>query len=192
MRISILATIIPADITCVEDFTPLKHLKERLEYFEIPKDKVLVMGKDTYENACVATGKPIGTNLLGRKIIILSKKPVPEYIQDNENLYYVSSTDYAVYTAYEIRTDEMIVVGGRSVHQLFFPIADRLYLIHIFGCFAGYQYFPKFSLEDWVCISRKYRDTDNKNGLDFGLKIFDRDRQVTAGKKTMGLDDISL
>lgn len=192
MKISILATIIPADITCVEDFTPLRHLKERLGYFEIPKDKVLVMGKDTYENACIATGKPIGTNLLGRKIIILSKKPVPEYIQDNEDLYYVSSTDFAVYTANEIEADEMIVVGGRSVHNLFFPIADRLYLIHIFGCFDGYQYFPKFSLKDWVCISRKYRDTDNKNSLNFGLKIFERNHQITADKKIMELDDISL
>lgn len=193
MRVSILATIIPTNMTCVEDFTPLKYLKERLGYFEeITENKVLVMGRITYENACTVMRKPLGTNLLGRKIIILSREPRLEYIQDNENLYLASSADDAIYTAYQIEADEIIVIGGESIHQLFFPITDRLYIIHIFGCFSGYQYFSKFLLEDWICISRKHRDTDNKNNFNFGLKIFDRSRQMPADRKIMELDDISL
>ncbi len=193
MRISMIAVIGPIKHVPKENITPLEYLPAHLKYFEeTSTDKLLVMGRVTYENTCTFIGKPLGATLPGRKIIILSRTPELTYTQDNENLFQASSADDAIFVAYQMGADEMIVVGGESTHQLFFPLTDRLYITHVFGCFSGYQYFSKFTLEDWKVVSRNYESANKLNPFNLSFKVFDRTRQEAKDKKIVTLENFSL
>ncbi len=193
MRISMIAVIGPIKHAPKEDITPLEYLPTHLKYFKkTTTDKLLVMGRVTYENTCTAIGKPFGATLPDRKIIILSRASELRYVKNNENLFQASSADDAVHIAYQNRADEIIVAGGESTHQLFFPLADRLYITHVFGCFSGYQYFPKFILGDWEVISRNYESANRLNPFNLSFKVFDRRREEIENKNTITLDDFAL
>ena len=59
--------------------------------------------------------------------------------------------------------DELMVIGGASIYELFLPRANRLYLTYVHGCFEGDVYFPAFDLANWQEVKRVDSQPDEKN-----------------------------
>ena len=112
-------------------------------------DKPVLMGRKTYES--------IGKPLPKRTNIILTHDR--DYQADG--CIVTLSIEEALDTAsgYE----EIMIIGGASIYELFLPRADRLYLTYIHGCFEGDVYFPAFHIADWQEVKRVDCQPDEKN-----------------------------
>lgn len=131
------------------------HLPEELQYFKkTTLGKPVLMGRQTFESM---NSKP----LPGRHNIILSQnrdfKP--------KDVTVVHSLAEALKAVGDV--EELMVIGGSQIFELFLPLASRLYLTIVHGQYEGDSYFPKMDWNEWEMIS------EDDRGL-FTIKIFDR------------------
>ena len=112
-------------------------------------------------------GKPV---LMGRKTFESIGKPLP----NRTNIILTHDLDYraegcVVTHSIEEALDrvsgceEVMIIGGASIYELFLPRADRLYLTHVHDCFDGDIYFPPFDITDWQEVKRVDCQPDGKN-----------------------------
>ena len=126
-------------------------LPSELKYFrETTKGKPVIMGRKTYESI----GKPMPERL---NIIVTRDK---NYKADN--CIVVNNREDAIKAAKV--SDEIMVIGGAEIYNLFLPIADGLYITKVHGKFKADTYFPEFNENEWIKVKEKFvgKDTDNK------------------------------
>ena len=111
--------------------------------------KPVLMGRKTYES--------IGKPLPKRTNIILTRDP--DY--QAEGCVVTHSIEEAFGTA--SGCEEIMVIGGASIYELFLPSVDRLYLTYIHDRFEGDVYFPPFDIADWHEVERVDCQPDEKN-----------------------------
>ena len=65
------------------------------------------------------------------------------------------------------RGDEVMVIGGGEIYELFLEHADRIYLTIVLDSFKGDAFFPEINLmEDWYDTTpARFRPVDGKNEL---------------------------
>ena len=109
-------------------------IKEDLIYFkEKTLGKTVVMGKNTFYS--------IGKALPGRNNIVLTSGNL-----DIDNIKVLH--DYK--EVFSLEEDEIYIIGGESIYNLFLPYADNLYLTEIDKEEAlADSYFPYFDKEDY-------------------------------------------
>lgn len=131
------------------------HLPEELQYFKkTTLGKPVLMGRKTFESM---NSKP----LPGRHNIILS-----------QNMDFKSQDVTVVHSLAEALkatkgVEELMVIGGAKIFELFLPLASRLYLTIVHGQYEGDSYFPRLDWNEWEMIS------EDDRGL-FTIKIFNR------------------
>ena len=157
MHISIIAAMSENGIIGSNNKLPW-HLPEELKYFKkVTTGKPIIMGRRTFESM---GNKP----LPNRTNIILSRLPnlsAPGCIV-------VNSIEEALKVARKTpEMNEVMVIGGAEVYQLFLPLASRLYLTLVHQNFVGDTYFPAITCSDWNLVSE-----DKQEG--FTLKVWDR------------------
>ena len=112
-------------------------------------------------------GKPV---LMGRKTFESIGKPLPK----RTNIILTRDLDYqadgcivrhSIEEALKTASgcEEIMIIGGASIYELFLPCADRLYLTYIHDCFEGDVYFPVFDMADWQEVKRVDCQPDEKN-----------------------------
>ena len=110
------------------------HLKKDLNNFKnLTMGKKIVMGANTYYS--------LPSKLENREYIVLSKKikaiPQGQVFADFKTLLaYLQSLD-----------EEVMIIGGAAIYELFLPYADRLYLTEIASHSDADTYFPVFILD---------------------------------------------
>lgn len=112
-------------------------------------DKPVVMGRKTFES--------IGKPLPKRTNIILTRDPKYQA----EGGIITHSIEEVLEAA--SGSQEIMIIGGAAIYELFLPRTDRLYLTYIHGCFEGDIYFPAFDLANWQEIKRVNHQADKKN-----------------------------
>jgi len=173
MEISMIAAIGNHNVIGYKGRMPWGRLPADLEYFQkITMDKVVVIGRVTYEGICAVIKKPLGSTLSRRKIIIISKTKNLNY--ECTDITLAISVEDALRKAYSMHTTEIMVAGGESVYKIFLNRANKLYITHINGNFPGDRYFPKFSIDNWEIFSQYSREADNKNPFKMKFKVFNR------------------
>lgn len=122
----------------------LFKIKEDFKWFIFhTKSKPVVMGRTTYES--------IGSPLKGRLNIVLSKDP--DYNPHPDVRVY---SDIAGVLADLRNEKEIMIIGGSSVYEQFFPYANRLYITKFKKTFKADTFFPKIEKEDWLrCYKRE-------------------------------------
>ena len=111
--------------------------------------KPVLMGRKTFES--------IGRPLPKRSNIILTH----DHDYQAEGCVVTHSIEEALDTA--SGCEEIMVIGGASIYELFLPRADRLYLTYIHDYFEGDIYFPAFNIADWQEVKRIDCQSDEKN-----------------------------
>jgi len=155
----------------------LCHLPNDLKRFkQLTTGKTVVMGRKTWDSLPV---KP----LPNRKNVVLSKD-----IKDNITICYYDKTllfqdidDVFLYIRgiESIDTqEEIFIIGGRQIYELFLPHANKLYLTQIYHKFENVDtYFPLDKNElilDWKCIEFLENQKDEKHLYDYAFKTFVR------------------
>jgi dihydrofolate reductase len=134
------------------------RLPADLAYFKKKTmDHTILMGRKTYES--------IGKPLPNRTNVILTQSK--DY--QAEGCLIVHSVEEAVE---KFKNEEIFVIGGAEVFQLFMPSVDRLYITLIEHEFKADTYFPEFDIEDWVLVSSEDGIKDAKNPYDYSFLVY--------------------
>jgi len=135
------------------------HLPEELKYFKkITSGKPIIMGRKTFESM---GSKP----LPNRQNIILTQDPnfvAPQCVVAH-------SVEEALSKV--LSTEEVMIIGGAHIYQLFLPMASRLYLTVVHIQVTGDTFFPALEPSDWELV-------EADPGVDFTTQVFDRKKSV--------------
>ena len=123
------------------------HYPEDLKYFKkTTLNKTVLMGLMTFHSITDRLGHP----LPNRKHIVAS---LEEFSYPD-----VSVIGDLISFLKEPHEEEIFVIGGKTIYELAFPYADRLYITHIKKEHLGNVYL-NFSLDGYKLISEK--NTEN-------------------------------
>lgn len=141
-----------------KDNQMLWHLPADFKHFkQTTLGKPIIMGRKTFES--------IGRPLPGRLNIVLSKGDKPPH----PDVVLVNTIEQAIEKAKQslLNTDEneIMVIGGGVIYELFLPIADRLYITEVNTQIDGDAYFPEINKNTWQETERSQGVIDEKNAL---------------------------
>ena len=116
---------------------------EDLKYFkQTTLHKSVLMGLNTFHSIMSINGKP----LPNRKLIVAS---LEEFSYPNVTV--ISDLIGFLKTPHD---EEIFVIGGKTVYELAFPYADKLYITHIKKAHKGNVYL-NFNLDNFEIIQKK-------------------------------------
>lgn len=167
------------------------HSETDLKWFQDhTKGKICIMGYNTFESM-----KEYKRFFKERIVFVITSKA--DYI--NENALYVGdengefnwiTTDFVKdieqclehiskiidkqdeFSKYGFNLSEIMVIGGQSIYNQFYPYCSRIYLTTIYKEVEGDSYFTKDLMQDWETIEMiPYKE---KNGLIGMFEIYDR------------------
>ena len=155
--ISMIAAMTP-DYVIGKDNQMLWHLPADFKFFkQTTLGKPIIMGRKTFES--------IGRPLPGRLNIVLSRgsdSPHPDVVLVNTVEEAINTAKQALSQSDE---NEVMVIGGGVVYELFMPLADRLYITEVNAKIDGDAHFPTIDKNQWQEISRNLGTVDEKNPL---------------------------
>ena len=133
----------------------LFHLCADLQRFKaLTLGHTVIMGRKTFESL------PYGA-LPNRRNIVLSGSMI-----EAPNIEVFSSLHEALKTCVE--DEEVFVIGGSSVYDEAFSLADRLYLTHVHTSPKLVDaYFPKLNKKDWFVVKEEQHVQDEQNDVSF-------------------------
>lgn len=121
------------------------HLPEDLRHFrELTLGKPVLMGRRTCES--------LGRALPGRTNVVVTRDPA-----------YRAPPGFEVYGSLEqalaacAAAPEIMVIGGATIYEQVFPLADRIYLTLIDRDFEGDTLFPEYDETAWRETGRSDR-----------------------------------
>lgn len=138
------------------------HLPADLRRFRtLTTGHVVVMGRKTFES--------IGRPLPDRTNVVLTRNPgyrAPGCIV---------ITDPAQIARFAAE-DDVFVIGGREIFDLYLPVTDRIYLTTVHGEFEGDTHFPLDALSAFVLKHEERHSRDERNAYDFTFAVYERPR----------------
>lgn len=143
----------------------LWRLPDDLKRFkQLTMGKPMIMGRKTFQS--------IGRPLPGRTSIVITRSSTNGF----EGVSEVNSVNEALKVAVQTGTDEVFVIGGGEVYQLFLPLADRIYLTIVDTTPEGDAYFKLDDPEKWQVISSEKHSRDERHSLSFEFVDLERIR----------------
>lgn len=128
------------------------HLPGDMKYFkDVTSGHTVLMGRKTYESI------PGGKGLPGRKNVVLSRKngDAGRIVEELGNL-----------------DEEVFVIGGGSIYEMFLPLSERLYLTEIEAEDAEADtFFPEF---DKNLYNRVEIDKGEDDGITYTFVRYDK------------------
>lgn len=123
------------------------HYPEDMKYFrDTTKGKTVVMGKETFNSILKSNKKP----LPNRHNIVVSRS-----MTDYPGVEVVH--DLFAYLKEE-HEEEIFIIGGKTIYELAFPYADRLYITDIKHVHEGDVYLKRFDLSAFKKVWEKETD----------------------------------
>jgi len=120
------------------------YYPEDLKYFkETTLNKTVLMGYNTYQSILRRLGKP----LPNRKNIVLTSQEIKE-----KEVTVIRDIFHFIETPHE---EEIFIIGGKQVYNLFIDKADKLYITHIDKEFDGDTVFPAIDYSKFQLVSEK-------------------------------------
>ena len=137
------------------------RLSNDLKRFKaITMGKPIVMGRKTWDS--------IGRALPGRQNIVITRQS--DFIAEGCDV--VGSVAQALAAAGD--TDEVMVIGGSQVYELFLPDADRIYLTRVHAEVEGDAFLPRTTLDEWHEVARESLAADESNEFDVEFITLER------------------
>jgi len=136
------------------------HLPNDMRFFrENTKGKTVVMGRKTYDSLNGALPK--------RRNLVLTRNPVWR-TDDAEVISDITSV-------LELAQDEeVMIIGGAQIYNLFMPYADKLLVTRIAETFEGDEHFPEYDEHVWELEWEESGIVDEKNEYPHQFQSFVR------------------
>ncbi|MCH4168020.1 MAG: dihydrofolate reductase [Streptococcaceae bacterium] len=140
------------------------HLPEDLKHFKnLTLGKPIVMGRVTYEGM----GKRA---LPGRQTIVLTQNK--NYNPENDQVIVMQTR--AEVLAYAETIDELMIIGGQRIFDLFMDVTDKVYLTIIHHQFDGDTWMSASHLSGFEQVSAVKHQKNEKNPYDFSFIEYQR------------------
>ena len=141
------------------------HLPNDMKHFKnITWGMPVVMGRKTFESL----GKP----LAGRKNIVITRHPQWKA----EGVVVVKNIDNALFVAKETDAKEIMVIGGGEIYKTLFDKAKRIYLTRVEAEPEADTFFPVLNPKEWLLLSQKNHEADEKNAYNYSFQVWERIR----------------
>ena len=140
----------------------LCHLPADLKHFKsLTTGHAIIMGRKTFESL------PKGA-LPHRTNIVLTTQNHVQY----DGCLIAKSVEEAFQLAKD--DDEIFIIGGKAVYEIFLPYADTLDLAMVDHVFDGDTRFPEFSPREWSILAEEYHPADEENKFPVRFALFTR------------------
>ncbi|XOD69956.1 MAG: type 3 dihydrofolate reductase [Sodalis sp. (in: enterobacteria)] len=159
MIISLIAAITVDRVIGRDNSIPWHLSGDLAWFFRNTLNKPIIMGRRTFDS--------IGKALPERQNIVLSHYP------GNNNDVTWSSTPEKALAAVE-NVDEVIVIGGGKIYEIFLSQARKLYLTHIDAEIDGDTWFPDYKSDRWKTTFSEFHSLDEKNTYSYRFEILER------------------
>jgi dihydrofolate reductase len=132
------------------------------------------LSADLKKFRAITTGFPI---IMGRKTFESIGRPLPNrtnLIISNDSDYQAAGClvfndiDRALAHADQL-ADQVFIIGGSTLYEALLPVANTLYLTQIHQNFAGDTWFPEFSRDEWIEVTRE--DIINDPSVNFNYSF---------------------
>ncbi|MFC4737085.1 type 3 dihydrofolate reductase [Bacillus daqingensis] len=111
--------------------------------------KTVVMGRKTFES--IGRPLPKRRNLVLTRNASFSHEGI-ETISDMNDILALAAED-----------EEIVIMGGAELYEMFLPYAARMYLTRIDASFEGDTFFPPFDEKEWAVTAEMNGQMDEKN-----------------------------
>ncbi len=160
MRISLVVAASANHVIGVDGRLPWRLPGDLRHFKQLTMGKPVVMGRLTWES--------IGRPLPGRRNIVISRNP--DYVA--EGCHVVGSPAAALAAAGE--ADEVMIIGGGQVYELFRAQAQRLYLTRVDVHLEGDAFFALPEADDWRLTHREAHPADDANEHAYEIRTYER------------------
>ena len=160
MKISIIVATSMNNVIGVKGDLPWKLSDDLKRFKQLTLGKPIVMGRLTWES--------IGRPLPGRQNIVLTRQA--EFAADGCDV--VVSPAAALAAAGD--AEEVMIIGGGQIYELFLPKASRLHITRVHTTVAGDAYFPEIDEASWQLLDREPHDADDVNQFAFEFMTYER------------------
>ncbi len=129
----------------------------------------ILMGRKTWES--------IGRALPGRTNLVLTRRA--DF--SPAGVVVVSTPEDAVRRAGECPGgEELMVIGGAQIYEIFLPLAQRLQVTRVEGRFEGDVFFPAWNPGEFECVAEETRPADARNPHAVTFQTWERLRRPPA------------
>ena len=77
-------------------------------------------------------------------------------------------------TAKQMKTDEVVVIGGAEIFRQCLDQIDRIYLTRVHATIDGDTFFPDFNTGEWREISNEFHPKSGKDMFDHSFIVLER------------------
>lgn len=137
------------------------HISEDLKHFKsVTMGHPIIMGRLTWES--------IGRPLPGRQNIVISTRADFQA----EGCTVVSSPAEALRAAGD--ADEVMVIGGGQIYELFMPVAERIYMTRVDAEIDGDTFFPVLDPDEWRVVASESYSAGEGREYGFSFQTLER------------------
>lgn len=158
--ISIIVAASTNNVIGVHGELPWKISDDLKRFKQLTMGKPIVMGRLTWES--------IGRPLPGRQNIIISRQPG----FSAEGCDVVASKAAVLDIAGD--SEEIIIIGGGQIYELFLPEAGRLHITRVHTEIEGDAFFPTIDAGSWELVDSEAFAASDKNEFAFEFRTYER------------------
>ncbi len=158
--ISIIVAASTNNVIGVDGALPWRIADDLRRFKQLTMGKPIVMGRLTWES--------IGRPLPGRRNIVITRQA--GYTAEGCDV--VESPVAALETCAD--AEEIMIIGGSQIYDLFLPKATRLYLTRVETNVAGDAFFAEIDDERWTLLDCERHAADDANEFAFEFRTYER------------------
>lgn len=160
MLITMIVAASTNDVIGTDGQLPWRLSGDLVHFKRLTMGKPIVMGRLTWES--------IGRPLPGRQNIVITRNP--DFVAEGCDV--VTSPAAALVAAGNV--DEVMIIGGSQVYELFRPIAGRLYLTRVDVTIDGDAFFRPPEEDVWQLMDHEAHAADDANDYDYEFRTYER------------------
>ena len=162
MMITIIVAASTNNVIGMQGELPWRISDDLKRFKALTMGKPIVMGRLTWES--------IGRPLPGRQNIVITRQSG----FSAQGCDVVDSPAAALAVAGDV--EEVMVIGGGQIYDLFLPKAGRLHVTRVNTEIEGDAFFPPIDEGEWVLVSSELHEAGEKNEFAFDFQTFERRR----------------
>lgn len=158
--ISIIVAASANGVIGVDGELPWRLSADLKRFKELTMGKPIVMGRLTWES--------IGRPLPGRQNIVITRQS--DLVAEAADI--VATPADALRTAGDM--EEIMIIGGGQIYNLFLPKASRVYLTRVLADIEGDAWFPALDDSVWELAASEPHAADENNEYAFEFRTYER------------------
>lgn len=158
--ISIFVAASTNNVIGIQGTLPWKIPDDLKRFKRLTMGKPIVMGRLTWES--------IGRPLPGRQNIVITRQA--DFVADGCEV--VASPAAALKAAGDV--DEIMIIGGGQIYELFLPKANRVYITRVHTELDGDAFFPVLNDTVWRLTADEAHTACARNEFSFDFRVYER------------------